>query len=121
MTPVDYESGTLQPENSVWLTSESITPSSSPREEIKLKETCDPTKVSHPNEETSRPNSYIQFGPTSRSFDVSQLTVPFFDAQSVIPSSPTWLSGIDLFHRGQQGSGGFLGLKVITFDLSKHN
>ncbi|XP_066975576.1 uncharacterized protein [Macrobrachium rosenbergii] len=117
VTPIDYASGKLLRANSYWIQND-IFPEA--RKEIKLQEPSDPTKASPPNRETLESNSYVQFGPTSRRSDVAQLTVPFFDAQEVSLSSPGWLSGIDLYHRGQPGSGGFIGLKLITFNLSEH-
>ncbi|XP_068201294.1 uncharacterized protein [Palaemon carinicauda] len=117
VTPINYESGTLEPAKGYWIHND-IIPNA--RIEIKLQEPSDPTKVSSPNKETPKSNSFVQFGPTSIKSDVAQLTVPFFDAQEVSPSPPAWLSGLDLYHKGQPGSGGFIGVKLISFDLSEH-
>lgn len=49
-----------------------------------------------------------------------QTTVPFIDVQDVAPNPGTWLSGIGLYHKGNPGFGGYLGLSVETLDYSLH-
>ena len=47
------------------------------------------------------------------------------DSSSSSPSSSSsssslWSSGAGLYHKGQVGYGGFLGLKVLSYDFSRH-
>nr|XP_053657234.1 uncharacterized protein LOC128706306 [Cherax quadricarinatus] len=121
ITPVNYTTGKLQPYKSYWISNDN-TPAMSRNSRLELVTLYphDPTTFRTPSQEDSRPDTFIRFGPTDRRKDAAQLTVPFFDAQTVAPFPSTWFSGIELFHKGQAGSGGFLGLKVITYDLSRH-
>ena len=82
-------------------------------------------------------DQFIQFDASSAHKDVSQTTVPFIDAQPVAPTPATWLAGAGLYHKvkvgkwssisltivkfqGRVGYGGFVGLKVSTYDFSRH-
>ena len=49
-----------------------------------------------------------------------QTTVPFIDSQSVSPQPGTWISGAGLYHKGEIGYGGYVGLMLKTFDVSRH-
>ena len=51
---------------------------------------------------------------------MSQTTVPFIDSQPVAPGVSTWLSGVGLYHKGAVGYGGYVGIMVTTYDLSRH-
>ncbi|KAK7072723.1 hypothetical protein SK128_001451 [Halocaridina rubra] len=121
VTPVNYTNGELQPYKSYWISNDN-TPvmAKNPRKEMKVEDLDDPTIFPLKNKQDSAPDTYLKFGPTSRGSDVAQLTVPFFDAQAVSPSPSFWLSGLELFHKGQHGSGGFLSLKVLTYDVTQH-
>lgn len=121
ITPVNYTTGKLQPYKSYWISNDN-TPamSTNSRSELLIDSPDDPTKFLTPSQEDSRPDSFIRFGPTDRRKDAAQLTIPFFDAQPVAPFPSIWFSGVELFHKGQVGSGGFIGLKVITHDRSAH-
>lgn len=52
--------------------------------------------------------------------DAAQNTVPFIDIQDVVSNPPVPLSGVGLYHKGQDQYGGFLAPKVITYDFSPH-
>lgn len=91
-----------------------------PRQEQTLYRPGDPTKKVLPTQIDSVPDTFIRFGPTDRWKDVSQLTVPFFDAQAVAPTPSSWFMGMELYHKGHTDTGGFLGLKVITYDMTPH-
>lgn len=91
-----------------------------PRQEIYVHRPDDPTKFVGLSKIDSVPDTFIRFGPTDRAKDVAQLTVPFLDAQTVAPTPSSWLSGVELFHKGQSDSGGFLGLKVVTYNATEH-
>lgn len=69
----------------------------------------------------SQPNQFIKFTFSDFSKDAAQSTIPFFDAQDVI-SRPAAvpLQGIGLFLKGETGFGGFLTLKIKTYDYVQH-
>ncbi|KAG7154049.1 hypothetical protein Hamer_G020378 [Homarus americanus] len=121
ITPVNYTTGQLQPYKSYWISNDN-TPAMArnPRRELKINSPDDPTKFPGLSKVDSVSDTFVRFGPTDRGKDVAQLTVPFFDAQTVSPSPSSWWSGLELFHKGQPGSGGFLGLKIISFNMTPH-
>lgn len=111
----------MQHEKSYWISNDN-TPAmaQNPRGELQLHSPDDPTKFPALSKIDSRPDTFMRFVPTDRVKDVAQLTVPFFDSQTVAPTPASWLSGIELFHKGQPGSGGFLGMKVTNYDVTIH-
>lgn len=121
ITPVNFTTGKLSPHRSYWISNDN-TPvmAKKPRQEIQLHYPDDPTKFPALSKIDSEPDTFLRFGPTDRGKDVAQLTVPFLDAQTVAPTPSSWFSGIELYHKGQRGSGGFLGLKVITYNATAH-
>lgn len=91
------------------------------RKEITLSNPGDPTlSLSKLQEIESYPNTFIKLQPTSKSKDMAQLTVPFFDIQDLVPTPRSWIQSIELRFRGKIGSGGFIGFKVNSYDLSRH-
>lgn len=60
----------------------------------------------------------IQFGPTSWSHDMAQLTVPFIDSILIEPYELVPLSGVGLFYKSQAGYGGYLAPHLITYDYA---
>lgn len=68
----------------------------------------------------SESNTYIDFVNSDIDTDAAQSTVPFIDTQDVICEPKVPLSGVGLYHKGRDLSGGFVGLKVITYDFSPH-
>lgn len=68
----------------------------------------------------SESNSYIDFTNTDIDADAAQSTVPFIDTQDVICEPKVPLSGIGIYHKGRDHSGGFVGVKVFTYDFSPH-
>lgn len=68
----------------------------------------------------SQPNQFIRFRESDRGMDAAQTTVPFFDAQPVVPIKQTPLGGVGLFHKGQSKFGGFMAPKVFTYDIGPH-
>ncbi|KAK3867338.1 hypothetical protein Pcinc_027195, partial [Petrolisthes cinctipes] len=121
ITPVNFTTGELSPHRSYWISNDN-TPNmeENPRQEIHLLSPDDPTKFPALSKIDSDPDTFVRFGPTDRGKDAAQLTVPFLDAQTVAPTPSSWLSGIELFHKGQGGSGGFLGFKVISYNATEH-
>ena len=68
----------------------------------------------------SKFNQYLNFGPTDLEKDAAQTTIPFLDIQPVTTNPPFPLSGAGIFHKGSDGSGGFVALRVMTYDISNH-
>lgn len=52
--------------------------------------------------------------------DAAQTTVPFVDIQPVVFDPPSMLGGAGLYHKGSDGSAGFVAVKVLNYDISKH-
>jgi hypothetical protein len=51
---------------------------------------------------------------------VMQTTIPFIDVQSVSTAPGNWMSGAGLYHKGEIGYGGYVGVLLKTFDVSRH-
>lgn len=69
----------------------------------------------------SQPNQFIKFTFSDFDKDAAQSTIPFFDAQDVITRpAAVPLQGIGLFLKGEEGFGGFLTLKIKTYDYVQH-
>lgn len=62
-------------------------------------------------------NQYIEFGPTDREKDASQLTVPFIDG-TFVEAKPTILSGAGFYLKEQPGYGGFIAPNLVVYDFS---
>jgi hypothetical protein len=65
-------------------------------------------------------NRYVQFVNTDYYKDAGQTTVPFFDAQPVESAEPVPLSGIGIYHKGRNGSGGFIAPRIFTYNFATH-
>lgn len=62
---------------------------------------------------------FIKFQPTDLKKDMSQLTIPFFDAQPVTAAPVTWIEGIESYYRGRNGFGGFIGFQIYSYDVTR--
>ena len=76
-----------------------------------------PTESIKPNAPDSNDAQYVTFTITDMQKDVGQTTVPFIDTQEVVTNPPMPLGGAGLYHRGQEGYGGFIGLKLYTYNI----
>ena len=90
------------------------------RNELKLGDVDVPTKAMVSNTPISNDDQFVSFTTTSMEKDGGQTTIPFIDTQEVVPRLPTLLSGAGLYLRGQKGYGGFLALKLYTYNLIEH-
>ncbi|XP_072395983.1 uncharacterized protein orion isoform X2 [Diabrotica undecimpunctata] len=97
------DSATKNPRKKVWLVSPDI-----------------PTRTTSPSIPTSTPDSYIELTHSDIDKDAAQTTVPFWDAQRVESLQPVPLSGAGIFHKGRRFFGGFITLKTISYNFSKH-
>lgn len=68
----------------------------------------------------SEPNQYLDFTNTDFDSDAAQSTIPFIDIQEVTSEPLVPLSGVGTYHKGRDLSGGFVALKIITYDFSPH-
>lgn len=62
---------------------------------------------------------FVRLRPTAFHKDYSQLTVPFFDLQPVTTTPASWLEGIEIYHRGSKGFGGFIAFQILHYNISK--
>lgn len=63
---------------------------------------------------------YVMFQPSSLEKDGGQSTIPFIDMQNVVSAVPVPLSGVGTIHRGSETSAGFLGLVILTYNITSH-
>ncbi|XP_055307895.1 uncharacterized protein LOC129572010 isoform X2 [Sitodiplosis mosellana] len=63
-------------------------------------------------------NAFVRFGPSDIQFDVGQSTVPLIDTMPIESRNPVALGGIGLAYKKNEESGGFIGLKTITYDFA---
>ncbi|XP_066595208.1 uncharacterized protein orion [Prorops nasuta] len=115
VTPFNFTTGQLFPEKSVWHSND-ITE----RSELQLKNADIPIRTLLDAEPDSLANQYLNFAASDREKDAAQSTIPFIDLQAVAPKPPTALSGAGVYHKGSKGSGGFVALKLITFNYEPH-
>ncbi|XP_055585663.1 uncharacterized protein LOC129738473 [Uranotaenia lowii] len=121
MTEMDFETGKLMdPDKSIWIGSDKTEHSDDKRTEVKLDRPHIPILTASKSIPDSETNQFIKFRESDRGMDASQTTVPFFDAQPVVPTKPIPLAGAGLFHKGRPKFGGFVTAKVITYDFGPH-
>ncbi|KAJ6637237.1 hypothetical protein Bhyg_09967 [Pseudolycoriella hygida] len=115
-TKFDFNSGTLiDVGNSPWISSPSTN-----RTPILLQNADKSDRSSSKSIPDITPNRYIEFQPTDIEKDAAQTTVPFIDTEIVEPIRPTILSGVGLYYKGQNGYGGFIAPKIVTYDFAPH-
>ena len=73
-----------------------------------------------PNLPDSNDDQFLTFTLTSDKKDGGQTTIPFIDTQELVTNPPVPLRGVGLIHRGQPGFGGFLALKIYTYNITDH-
>lgn len=121
MTEMDFATGYLMdPDKSIWTGSDKTEHSDDKRTEVKLDRPHVPLLTPSKSIPDSISNQFIRFRESDRGMDAAQTTVPFFDAQPVVPAKPVPLSGAGLFHKGRPKFGGFVAPKVMTYDFGPH-
>ena len=117
VTPFNFTTGKLiQPlEKSFWLSND-VTE----RSELQFTNPDIPTHVSLPALPDSKANQYLNFAPSDRVSDAAQNTIPFLDTQPLETKRPVPIAGAGIFHKGRKGSGGYVALKLITYDFTSH-
>lgn len=88
------------------------------RTQVILESPDNPLHSLQPSKIISKHDQYLLFTHSDVDLDAAQTTVPFFDAQIVAPQPATLLSGVGLYYKGTRWFGGFIGVKVFTFDFS---
>ncbi|XP_059061467.1 uncharacterized protein LOC131854370 isoform X2 [Achroia grisella] len=120
-TPFNYATGRLQHEKSQWLSNDNTDGTELPRSRLVLQKPDIPSRSHVPLPVDSTHDQYVEFTHSDFDADAAQSTVPFIDVQPVQPfKGAALLSGAGLMHRGADGSGGFIQLKVFTYDFSRH-
>lgn len=90
------------------------------RNEIKLDNLDVPTRTSVQTVTKSKPGQFLKFGPTGLDKDVGQSTIPFIDIQEVTTSPAIPMSGAGIYHKSRSGNGGFLALRLFSYDYAQH-
>ncbi|XP_033224884.1 uncharacterized protein LOC117177907 isoform X2 [Belonocnema kinseyi] len=128
-TPFNFTAGTLMKEKSQWYANDNTDanegfnehiPVVEKRTELMLEKPDIPSRLQSRAVPDSRSNQYLHFAPTDLEKDAGQSTIPFLDIQSIEPKPPVPIAGAGIFHKGQKGSGGFVALKLITYNFSRH-
>lgn len=116
-TPFDFVSGKLRDlSHSVWISNPNCG-----QTEITLYRPSNPLNhVKSLSQINTTPNAYIKFAPTDYWNDVAQSTVPMLDTQRVEPYYPSPLSGVGLYHKTVDDSGGFIAPKIIVIDFEAY-
>ncbi|XP_034101872.1 uncharacterized protein LOC117566450 [Drosophila albomicans] len=120
----DFVKGKLiDPEvNSIWQSNDNVYN----REQLRLYNKQVPT-LAYENPRYSKNTQYLEFTNSGGWGDASQTTIPFIDIQEVEFKPPVPLAGIGIHHRGYEyesrfasGFGGFVGPKIVSYDLSPY-
>ncbi|GJQ88231.1 hypothetical protein Trydic_g19487, partial [Trypoxylus dichotomus] len=120
-TAFDFETGKLYPNSNQWTRNlQTVYSPTNRRTPIYIEDVDVPTKANAENVVRSNGVQYIEFTQTSLKKDAAQTTVPFIDTQDVVPSAPTPLVGAGVYYKAAEGYGGFIGLKIITYDFVQH-
>ncbi|CAL7947526.1 unnamed protein product [Xylocopa violacea] len=117
MTSFNFTTGKLiRPlERSFWISHDKTA-----REELALTRPDIPTRSPLLALPDSVSEQYLNFAPSDRKSDAAQNTIPFIDIQPVEPNPPVPIAGAGVFHKGRTGSGGYVALRLITYDFSQH-
>ncbi|XP_063624574.1 uncharacterized protein LOC134796349 isoform X2 [Cydia splendana] len=120
-TPFNYTTGRLAPDRSQWISNDNTEGAEQPRKRLELYKPDVPTRSAAPMPVDSTHDQYVEFVNSDFEADAAQTTVPFLDVQPVEPMKGASLaSGAGIVHRGQRGSGGFVSVKLFTYDYSRH-
>uniref|UniRef100_A0A1B6ENR6 Uncharacterized protein n=1 Tax=Cuerna arida TaxID=1464854 RepID=A0A1B6ENR6_9HEMI len=122
-TPINFTSGELiEPgRKDQWISNDNTDGSPiKPRTKLKLDSPDNPLNSLSPSKIDSENDQYLQFTYSDIDLDAAQTTVPFLDTQMVAPQPPVPLCGIGIYHKGVPWFGGFVGLKVFTYNYGDH-
>ncbi|XP_037294330.1 uncharacterized protein LOC115442913 isoform X3 [Manduca sexta] len=120
-TPFNYTTGRLSPSKSQWVSNDNTEGSDTPRSKLELKTPDLPTRSHTRMEVDSNHDQYVEFTHSDFDADAAQSTVPFIDVQPVLPSKGAALAtGAGVIHRGAPSSGGFIALKLRSYNNARH-
>ncbi|CAH2981054.1 unnamed protein product [Chilo suppressalis] len=120
-TPFNYATGRLSPERSQWISNDNTDGTDIPRRQLQLHRPDVPNRSNTPLPVDSEHDQYLEFTHTDFEADAAQSAVPFIDIQPVSPmKGGGLLSGAGIIHRGVKGSGGFIAVKLFTYNYSAH-
>ncbi|XP_077283676.1 uncharacterized protein LOC143909525 [Arctopsyche grandis] len=120
-TPFNFEIGELHKDKYVWISNDNTPVTFNKiRTTLTLEAPDIPTITKRPSMLDSENNQYVKFTHTDFVLDAAQTTIPFLDTQPVISKIPVPLSGAGIYHKGFDGSGGFVAPKIFTYDYSNH-
>lgn len=81
----------------------------------------DPIKNPNENNEFPPPHSRLEIQTTGIKEDMAQHTIPYIDLQPVTyPSVKIPLRGLEIIHRSSGKYGGFLSLKLHSYNFTSH-
>ncbi|KAK9746573.1 protein of unknown function (DUF4803) [Popillia japonica] len=121
MTKFHFESGQLFKNANDWYRNYKTEFSPVPRTKIPTNDLDIPTRTKSrtksKNTIVSRGDQFVEFTHTDMFKDAGQTTIPFIDSQDVVTTVPTPLVGAGVYYKSTPGYGGFIGLKIVTYDL----
>lgn len=88
------------------------------RTEIDINDSDLPTKTLIVSEPDMTSNKFVKFSHSSITHDVAQTTLPFIDAQPVMPSPGTPLTGVGIYFKGTKSYAGFIGTSVFSYNFA---
>ncbi|OXU23787.1 hypothetical protein TSAR_016656 [Trichomalopsis sarcophagae] len=115
-TPFDYATGRLDTKNGRWI----FINRAQNVKEIVLKDPDIPVNSKKSDRFSKNNNEFIRFRRTNFRKDVGQNVIPYLDIQDIVTNPPIPLSGAGIYHKYQEGYGGFLGLKIVHYDYAQH-
>ncbi|XP_059061471.1 uncharacterized protein LOC131854374 [Achroia grisella] len=109
----------------MWLYNDNTDGSPSPRRRQNLTSPDIPTRNNAALPIVSKHDQFIEFTHSDFDADAAQSTVPFIDIQPVSTyvqpvDHNVLLRGVGLMHRGMHGSGGYIALKLFSYDYTAH-
>lgn len=114
--PIDFATGQLTNPSNDWK-NEAKELNSIP---LNLDQPNIPTMNGQHSVVDSLPGQYMEFTHSDYLQDAAQTTVPFLDTQNVLSTPAVPLSGVGMYHKGFQKSGGFIAPSIKTFDISSY-
>lgn len=112
-TAFDFDKGRLKDiQRSVWVAN------TAHLRELKIHRPDVPTKSRTKSTLYAENDQFVNFQPTDFDKDAAQTTIPFLDATQVEANTP--LVGVGLYYKSTYGYGGFIGPKLIVYDIGKY-
>lgn len=111
-TEFEYETGKLTNlDGSQW-----ITGTSDDRTKLTIDNPDSPIRTTSIQEPLQSANKFIEFGGTAIKKDLAQTTIPFIESVYIEANEPGPLSGVGLYYKGEAGFGGYIAVKLISYD-----